>query len=184
MAFLERFYDIHIKSSDPIKKLVRTTGDQEYLNQNMGTFFKLYIRTGIHNPYCYIRAFVEESKGYWYHKENDWIYQDTFGSKNELGITRQPLLPQPIVKLFEVVLRVCKDGFHVALSLALFTYAVILGVMESILKKQKIAVYMPLIGLVLTLMIATPRYADFRYVYAIFAALPLYLAYMLVQERD
>ena len=85
---------------------------------------------------------------------------------------------QTVIEAMEVILELCLHGFHVVWSLALFTYLVLISIMFSLIYRKNISVYMPLIGLLLSLLIATPRYCDFRYVYLLFAALPLYLGYM------
>lgn len=165
-------------TSDPIKRLVRATGNMDYISDNPLVFAKIYIETGLDNIYYYIEAFIEQTKGYWHHKENDWIYHTSFITDNEIGIYRDGFLGNSIIKGMESVLDLCLNGFHVVWSLALFTYLIFFSIMISLIHKKSIVVYMPLIGLLLSLMIATPRYCDFRYVYLMFAALPLYLGYM------
>lgn len=171
-------------TSDPIKKLVRATDNMEYITEHGSEFAKLYIETGLKNPYDYLEAFVEQTKGYWHHKENDWIYHTTFITDNKIDIYRDGKLPSVVITGMEKVLELCLNGFHVVCSLALFTYAVLFCAMVNWKNRKPIVVYMPLIGLVLTLLIATPRYGDFRYVYALFAALPLYLGSMVYSFRS
>ncbi len=174
----------HSHTSDPIKKLVRSFGNLEYIGQHKGSLAKIYVETGIKNPYLYLEAFIEQTKGYWYHKENDWIYHTTFITENDIDIRRDGKLPGAVVKGMEKLLALCLDGFHVVCSLALFTYAVLFSILVSLLKRKPVTVYMPLLGLVLTLLAATPRYGDFRYVYPLFAALPLYLGNMVYSYKE
>lgn len=165
-------------TSDPIKRLVRETGNMEYISAHPLVFGKIYVETGLNNFYYYLEAFIEQTKGYWHHKENDWIYHTTFVSSNEIGIYRDGILNQFMIRVMENILSTCLKGFHIVWSLALFTYLILFAIMISLIQRKSIVVYMPLIGLLISLLIATPRYCDFRYVYLAFAALPLYMGYM------
>ncbi len=182
LAKVPETYNSH--TSDPVKKLVRSFGNMEYIVQHKDRLAKIYAETGIKNPYLYLEAFIEQTKGYWYHKENDWIYHTTFITENDIDIWRDGKLPDMAITGMERLLDLCLNGFHVVCSLALLTYAVLFSIMVSLLNRSPVTVYMPLLGLVLTLLMATPRYGDFRYVYPLFAALPLYLGNMIYSYKD
>ncbi len=184
IAQVPEMYNRYSHTSDPIKKLVRSCGNMGYIKENKSRFAKLYIETGLKNPYYYLEAFIEQTKGYWYHKVNDWIYHTVFITDNEINIYRDGKLPGIVIKGMEKLLDLCLNGFHVVWSLALFMYAVLFGILVSFIKKKPFVLYMPLLGVVLTLMIATPRYGDFRYVYPLFAALPLYMGNMVYVSQN
>lgn len=177
LADIPETYQSH--TSDPMKRLIRAKGNMDMISEQGTEFLKIYLDIGLKNPYYYMEAFIEQTKGYWYHKENDWIYHETFITENQISIYRDGKLPEGIIAFFETILKFCLDGFHVICSLALFTYMIIFGILTAIINRKQIAVFMPLLGIVLSLLLATPRYGDFRYIYALFAALPLCVGYML-----
>ncbi len=169
----------HSHTSDPMKRLIRTDGNMDYIRERGLEFLQIYAEIGLRNPYYYAEAFIEQTKGYWYHKENDWIYHESFITENQIDIYRDGKLPEGIVTGMEKMLKLSLNGFHAICSLALFTYTLLFCIMAAAINRKQIAVYMPLLGVILTLLIATPRYGDFRYVYPLFAALPLYLGSMI-----
>lgn len=174
---IKETYESH--TSDPIKHLVREKGNMEYISKNPWKFIKLYINVGLDNIYYYLEAFIEQTKGYWHHKESDWIYHGNFMTDNELGIYREGKLSKSMIQFLENILEICLNGFHRVWSLALFMYVILISIMMSLIKKRSIVGYMPLVGLVISLLMATPRYCDFRYVYLLFAVFPLYMGDMI-----
>ena len=45
-------------------------------------------------------------------------------------------------------------------------------------------IYIPVVGVWLTLLIATPVYSEFRYIYCLFTALPLFCAVPFININD
>ena len=50
--------------SDPIKNLIRITGDVEYIDAHKSEYFKLWLELGIKYPGAYLRAQIDQTKGY------------------------------------------------------------------------------------------------------------------------
>ncbi len=182
LAEVSETYQSH--TSDPMKRLIRAKGNRDVIREQGGDFLKIYLDIGLKYPYYYVEAFIEQTKGYWHHKENDWIYHETFITENQISIYRDGKLPEGILAFLEKLLKLCLDGFHVVGSLALFTYVILFGILTAIINRKQIAVFMPLLGIILSLLLATPRYGDFRYVYALFAALPLCVGYSLYSFQN
>lgn len=160
--------------SNPVKDLVRLTGDQEYLSSHMRDYLKMYIEIGIAHPKQYFEAWVEQTKGYWNSGYPYWIVSDLV-SENDFGISRtvvsgplEALLNQ-YVNLFgasELLSPLQSIGLYVWIMLALMAAALTHG------KKTAAAVFVPLVIYLASLLIATPVFAEFRYTYVIFCAFP------------
>lgn len=170
--------------SDPIKYLVRLKGNQRYLENHKAEFLKLYISIGLKNPYTYIQAYVNQTKGYWFHKENNWICYSEGVHENNLGITRENLLCPSMAAITIKLIELNERLYHRYFSLALQIYTLVLCIIYSLKKREKILVYMPLVGIAVSLLIATPVSAEFRYVYSLFLALPLNFMFALVNNHN
>lgn len=169
---IEEEYDPHV--SDPIKALVRNTGNHEYINNNKYEFLRLYLSVAIRHPILYIQAWIDQTGEYWNFGGRPFGIFDGI-QDNELGITRitkmnwvSQLLTDyakmfdelPILNFFSSI------GLWFGIDLLLLFIAVIKE------NKNSIILTIPIIGLVLSLMIATPVNGEFRYVYSIFCSLP------------
>lgn len=171
-------YESHI--SDPIKELVRETGDQKYLSENKAAFLKLYVELGLKYPKEYVRAWIDQTRGYWNAGYNYWVWVDGI-TENAVGMERTLYSPgvsglsneyfrkfyvsteNPLMLLFVSV------GFNVWL-VALASYS-------SIMRKNRAALFtaVPSLMIIATLLVATPVFCEFRYAYALFCCLPFIL---------
>ena len=168
---VKRVYTEYI--SDPIKYAVRAKDEQNYLRENMWEYIKCYVDIGMRNPGLYLRGYIEQTKGYWYHKVNNWIYYPDGVRENELGIMRTPKLPQAACAAIERLLGLTERLFHRFFSIAMITWFLLAGLGLTWIKRERGLLYVLPIGIVLTLLVATPVCAEFRYIYAIFLVVPI-----------
>lgn len=166
--------------SDPIKNLIRDKGKQQYLENNKASYLGAYLRIGIKNPFIYCKAFINQTKGYWFHKENNWIYYLSGVRENEIHIYRDDLLPNVATGIIEKVLIKTEELYHKFFSIGLHTYLMMFFFFTACYKRydkkfrtQNLVVYLFPIAVWLTLLVATPVCAEFRYGYGIFIVLPL-----------
>lgn len=169
--------------SDPIKNLVRQKGNQDYLLENIGTYAKCWLNIGIRNLYYYIEAFVDQTKGYWYHKVDNWIFYFEGVHENTLGIERLPVLSSYMCNAMEQLMRITEEVFHKYYSIALNSWLLILGMVYGWIKKRNWLLYILPLGIVLSLLVATPVCAEFRYVYSNFLAVPVILCLTLCENK-
>ncbi len=183
MEAMGEHYNAHI--SDPVKNLIRNTGHQEYITQNMSDFIRMYISVGLKNPADYIVAFLNQSRGYWYQKMSNYIYykEGVHEYAGELGITGTSLFPEKIRAGFEAFMDKYCDIWHKLWSLALDTYAVWILFIYSLIKRKSCFYFMPVIGVFITLVIATPVNDEFRYAYGIYLVLPLLIMNCLLKPH-
>lgn len=177
--------------SDPMKGLVTASKNQNYISENKMDFLKLYIQLGIKNPFRYIRAWIEQTKGYWNAGYDYWVWSAGVND-NVFGLERYGIgeIEVPWIEYlskfeanteFPPLLLFVSIGFNVWI-LALATYA-------TILKKDYSALFtsVPSLMTIATLLVATPVFSEFRYAYAVFCCLPfiLYVSFTpSAQERD
>lgn len=175
MESMGKRYDAHI--SDPVKNLIRDYGSQDYITQNKLDFIKMYISVGLKNPTDYIVAFLNQSRGYWYQKMSNYIYfsEGVHSNAAELGIYRNPHLPSNVSAALDKLMDKYCDIWHMFWSLALSTYVVLILFVYSLARKRSCFYFMPIIGVLITLVIATPVNDEFRYAYGIYLSLPLLL---------
>lgn len=172
---IPNFYDAHI--SDPIKELVRSTGDQEYLVTHKAEYLLLYIEMGLAHSDKYFEAWIDLTKGYWNGGYQYWVWLHKL-FENDFGIERTVYLKNvnrgieeyiwnyydsPVLQIFLCI------GFHV--------WIIIVVAALCIVRKDKEGLFLtlPVICIVITLIIATPVYAEFRYAYAVFCCIPFVL---------
>ena len=176
---IEQIHETYVPwLSDPMKDLIRTTGDQTYIARNKGAFLKLYLQLGMRNPRCYLAAWVDQTKGYWNGGYDYWRWT-TDVEVNDFGITRIEHIP--------ALARVFGSYFHyferlpvlqLLLSTGLCTWTMLAALYAAWLKKDRAAVFtvLPPLLAVLTLLAAAPVFAEFRYIYCAYCCLPFLLS--------
>ena len=163
--------------SDNIKNLIRQKGIRT-LEADKDEFFKIWLSIGIEHPKAYFDAYTAQTNGYWYPDVAcevglaDGIYP------NEFGLRWQPLIHgNVIIKIKELLFKLPEmiPLYGLLWSMGFLLWALILlGALGLRMGKPASAlVCLPVLLLMLTLCIATPVAAEFRYAYAAFYALPL-----------
>lgn len=165
---IEESYKSYI--SNPIKDLVRERNNQSYLRDNIMEFLYLYINLGLRNPFSYIFAFVDETKGYYNSGYDFWICS-TGVAENSFGIQRIEKV-SALTNLINI-----HNDCHSRLpflnpivSVGVHVWLVMICLYIGIMNKNKYVciICIPLLAIVLSLLIATPVFCEFRYAYAIF----------------
>lgn len=164
--------------SDPIKKLVRATDNQEYLEEHKMEFLKLWIDLGIHNPIAYLQAQIDQTYGFWYPDVQYWLYPGEFRTHGDgYSIERPQLLPEKIDEMLDDLKYCYKDIPYLGLIWSIGTASWVCLFMAGLcwIKRGKewLIVYIPVLAILATLMIATPVFAEFRYAYSMFTTIPL-----------
>ncbi len=165
--------------SDNIKNLIRQTGSK-YLEENKSDFFKIWLSIGLQHPKTYFDAYVAQTNGYWF---PDISYEVGLAEgiyPNEFGLSWQPILRGNIViKIKEIIFKLpdlipLYGGFW-SMGLIFWAILISIAICFSSHKAVNALVAFPAIALILTLCIATPVATEFRYAYALFYGLPLFL---------
>ena len=164
-------YDCDI--SDPIKNEIRRK-DNAYFEENIGQYLKIWLQLLKRYPGEYVKAWVDETRGFWDCGYYNWIFGE-FIMENDYGIAAVPQsgiifrlnrLYFGLVRNVELFQPLHSIGLHVWLLAIFCAVNLLKGRREWLLS-------VPLLMMILTLMVATPVAAEFRYAYAIFTSFPL-----------
>lgn len=162
---------------DPIKFETFRYDQVEHIRANAGEYLGLYLSLGLKYPGDYLKAWIEETKGYWNGGYFFWIYTLQMGS-NPYGI-ETAVEPNLIGRLFAAMFRYLeKPAFlQILTSIGLHVWALVSCTLVNILKKkEEFLLSIPLLVLIFGLWLGTPVYSEFRYAYPIFVSMPLILA--------
>ena len=160
--------------SDPIKTIINTSKEKSnYLSEHKADYLKLWISVGLKYPGEYLKAWIDQTKGYWNGGYNYWVVA-SYVEKNSYGIQRIVKIP-----LFEVLFYYYLNLFNLPV-IKLFTsigfniWLVMFIIIHGISNKNKTTLSLvPLIGIWGTLLVATPVFCEFRYIYCLFTTLPI-----------
>lgn len=173
---LEQVPEAYLNStgcSDAIKELVRETDNQQYIVEHAGEFLKTWVQLFGANKRIYVKAFIAETEGYWYHKISFPFIWATYIQENGMGIYRASQLPDGAVEAIRGYLKAYKAHFDKYLSTGLYVYIYFISLFLALREKNRYLIaYLPALGIWGTLLIATPVWADLRYAYAIYLAAP------------
>lgn len=163
---------------DPIKDLVREKGNQDYLKEHSKEYLNLYVQLGLKYPQKYIEAWVDQTRGYWNSGYHFWRWADGV-SDNDLGVY-QTINSKFFDSALTLYLMEWQGSpiFTFFLSIGFMVWLLIMFVYKSALYKRKdlFFIMVPPLLVIVTLLIATPLYAEFRYAYAVSLTLPFIIA--------
>jgi hypothetical protein len=164
--------------SDPIKYLVREKGNQQMISEHKWEYIKAYITIGLRNPILYVTAWIDETKGYINGGYSYWRWQ--YGVyDNDFGIYATTKC-ENLNRLFEEYVGIFEENpiLQGLLCIGLFVWLDVIMLFIGILRKDKYSIFatIPLLAVVLSLLIATPVFSEFRYAYSVFCALPVVIA--------
>lgn len=166
--------------SDWFKRLVRM-GDPEYLSANVGEFLRIYVELGLTYPGDYLLAFRDQTIGYWFPlSDQAEIALNEGVCDNEFGLQTRPVLKGPLVIkvneiLFKLHLIFPFYGLLWSVGALFWILLICMGIVWLYHGRRYLLMYLPAIGIFLTLLIATPVAKDFRYAYGYVFCMPLYL---------
>lgn len=185
MNFLKDIVDIDLVkpyynpyNSGGFKRLVRE-GNQEYLRENFSEFVIVWLEMGIKHPEEYIVAYRDQTMGYWYPFTDTVIGTNEGIIENEFGLQSTNLIQSKVVVkakeiLFKLPNFVPLYGILWSAGGILWCVIVLMAIVAVYGKKRYLLIYLPNIGLFLSLMVATPLSNEFRYAYAMVFCFPLY----------
>lgn len=162
--------------SDPLKDLIKQSGQEEYLAEHKSEYFKLYLAIGITHPVKYVEAWIDLTRGYW-NGGYEALGWDGRVRANDFGVERIVYSSLAEKILEEYCFLYVYGSFRIFSCIGVYTWLVIgLGIMNAIRKSKEggILVISNLFVL-LSVIISTPQYCTLRYMYAIFCCFPFLL---------
>lgn len=173
--------------ADNMKELVRA-GNQDYLAAHKSDYFKLWVSLGISYPADYIKAYIDQTYGYWYPDSFYPVAEGEGISATDLGVSHTPLIGGPVVvKTKEIALKlgdmlpIYSLLWSMGVAFCFLLFCIGNAFVRS--EKAKLICYLPSFALYLTVMIATPVATDFRYVYFMVFSMPFYLMTALLETE-
>lgn len=154
-------------------------------DKNKNEYFKLWLNLIAKHPSIAIESYLMSTLGYWYPSVNYWSVAD-YVEVNNYGIAKMPR-----TDIFSKILPKLESRnmpfFNIEWSIGLCFWIIWLFVFIT-MKKRKgcpeyILVYVPVIGIWLTMLIATPVFSEFRYIYSAYTTLPLLLLVPFVKNE-
>ncbi|SDA65378.1 hypothetical protein SAMN02910368_01814 [Lachnospiraceae bacterium G11] len=176
------------RCSDPVKNLLNARSNGEIVSDNKAEYIKLWFKLGLKYPGFYLEAFVNQTEGYY--NPDIQRYQYTQGVwDTQMPIRNTPLLPEVICKLIKLYV---SDWMYkipvlgILKSIGFFVWVLFALAGLCIFKKEykRFILFLPMIFYWGTLIIATPVYAEFRYIYALFLCMPVYLMIALRVRKE
>lgn len=170
---------------DPIKFETFRYKQVPYILEHGGEYLRLYLSLGLKYPGDYLKAWIDETKGYWNGGYFFWIYTKKMGS-NPYGIANA-VEPNLIQKLFAAAFRYLeKPAFLQPLvSIGLHVWALVACTLINALKKrEEFLLGIPLLVLVAGLWLGTPVYSEFRYAYPFILGMPLLLGVTVFVHKE
>lgn len=174
--------------ADNIKELVRA-GNQEYLAAHKREFLSLYLTLGIKYPGDYLKAYIDETYGYWY-PDSFYLVAEAEGvSATSLGVSHTPLIGGPlVVKSKEIAIKLGSMlpiySLLWSMGVAFWFFIFCVGTIIIRNERKKLICFLPGFTLYLTVLAATPVATEFRYVYFMMFSLPFYAMTALVQVPE
>lgn len=155
----------------PVQQLAHVIADGESLPENEFTI-------GLRHPKAYFDAYVAQTKGYWYPDVNNETGLADGIPSNEYGLHSQPIIRGNIMIKIKELLFNLPDliplyGMLWSMGFILWGILLLAALSLRMGKPAGVLICLPFILLTVTLCIAAPAAAEFRYAYAAFYALPL-----------
>ncbi len=159
--------------SDPMKVEVRSK-DYAYFQDHLGDYAKLWVQLGMRYPWEYVKAWVDQTKGYWNAGYDYPLYSETV-TDNPYGVAKSGG-GNPVASLFRLYFGLSRHVifFEPLHSIGLHVWIMILCFLLNLKKgREGWILSLPLLVLVVGLWFGTPVYCSFRYVYPLFVCFPL-----------
>ena len=157
---------------DPVKN----HANHDVLTKTKSKFLGTWLSLLFKNPDTYIEAYLSQTLGYWYPSVKYWT-TGFVSDDNTYGVHNVNLLPD---KFTEIIDRTRLNGYSLSVfcwgigfGFLLLFLSIIVSIVRKIDKRKYFAWFIPFFGLWLTMMLASPVYAEYRYVYGLFTSLPI-----------
>ena len=166
--------------SDPIKNMMNVD------DFKLSTFIADWLKIGIKHPISYIKGWVDQTRGY-YNSGYDYGWFSEKIASNDLGLETTFFI-KPLYLLFMGYLWLfCGDIPVLPIIRCLGLYTWVLLILFTLAKKSKRKIniiYLPLLLLIATLLIASPVFCEFRYMYCVIACMPIIIFGYLYDRRN
>ena len=161
--------------SDPMKDFLRQSPGYEALKADPLPYLKLWLRMGLRHPVSYLKAWIDQTKGYWNAGYSYWITAEGI-YENEFGLVSRP--GNIVGTVFYKLMRYAElmPLMHPLFSIGLYTWLTVgCCFVNRQRRRPEWLLSLPWLAIFFGLLIGTPVYAEFRYAYPVMLACPLIL---------
>lgn len=166
----EKYYPI---LSDSVKDEL----NEEYFKEHKIEFIKLWGNLLTNYFKDYVESFISNSYGYYYPEAKHWVTIRTV-RENNLGISQQPIIDSELVtKIDSIIDRRDIPIISMFFSIGTAFWIIVTCLGYQILNKnyKSILYYIIIFTLWLTI-VASPVFCEYRYAYAMFTSIPLFVS--------
>lgn len=157
----------------------------DYLTAHKKEFFSVWTKLVIKHPIIATKAYLMQTLGYWYPGVNYWTIHSGV-AVNSLGLKHTPKGPKQFRSYIMFMENRTTPFINMTWSTSLAYWILSVFVYVCIRKKKKryVLAYVPVFGVWLTLMVASPVYAEFRYIYSVYTCLPILMLLPYFKNKD
>lgn len=167
--------------------LMDPVGKIRNYKMSTGEYLKEWLYFGCKYPVQFFLGWKDQTFGYWYPDVQHWVYTDQIRD-SELDLYKDSILPDEIRRIWLRAEELYKDipvyGMLWSIGFAVWVTFLFMGVTYIKKGMKALLPYIPVIGVWATLLVATPVYAEFRYIYPVFLCLPLSVLLPFVKVND
>ena len=149
------------------------------INNNKLDYFKLWISLVIKHPSTALEAYLSITLGYWYPNIEYSVIPSEVVSPNIMNIYNENKAPEILSRYTSTIEPTSRKIplFNLQWCIGILFWMILFQFVYIFINSEKkyLVFLIPIIGLWLTMMVATPVYASFRYVYGAFVTLPFIL---------
>ncbi len=145
---------------------------------NKRDFIKLYFLLGIKYPESYIHGWVDQTRGYWnalydYPAIYTGVHENTFGASIIVKNSWLNTALSEYIWMFSNL-----KVLQLFMGIGVFVWLHIVAVFVGLIRRDKISILCAavIIFLLISLLVATPVWSEYRYIYAAFCTMPIVLA--------
>lgn len=180
MEYIASYYNPYY--FDIVKEYIRSEGNQQVIADNKGKYLALWARVGLRNPAQYLEAEVRQTCGYWCFDINEPIYEQYRMAENPFGLTTQrKVFSYDFGLWMDDFLMKFQDFYNRVWSLGLTTWTMLACMAYMLYRRRSCLACLPYVMLFMSLLLATPVHAEFRYTYGMFVALPFLIGITLTK---
>ena len=166
---------------DRIKFNSKYNGD--FIKDNSKEFIIVYLNIIRKNFLTCVESYLYSTIGFWYpNMDGVYIVEESYENKY---FTQKNLLPNAIDTLLDKGISKSNPCFLINWSLGSMIIIAVFCLIIMIIKQgiSSLFIYTPIIGLWLTIMIATPVYSDFRYIFFMYCSFPITIILPFISDK-
>lgn len=173
------------KLSDGIK--FNSKFNVDVFNNNKLEYLKLYVSLVLKHPEIAAEAYLISTLGYWYPGVVHWTVTTEI-AENNIGLTTNPITTPLLDKIIRALGSRSARILTITWSIALCFWIIL--IFGYITKKRKglkyIYAFVPVFGIWATMLLASPVYGEFRYIFGAYTCLPLFviLPFLVSKEKE